>query len=190
MAPLPETIWKRYENVYVWTWPKLRGRRSRDADVNLYPMLYPQTNLLPELEPYHVEPIDLKRCKVAVSSRWTAEYVHDLRETHNLKCGKKPAIAQCDVVIIQGDDKNMNLWKLWIVKELIVGQDGTVRAAKLKAGEGTLDTAVQHLYPLELSCNKTVSGGSRGGQFGQGPCAFEGPRRFSGLLFFCFWDII
>ena len=22
MAPLPETIWKRYENVSVWTWPK------------------------------------------------------------------------------------------------------------------------------------------------------------------------
>ena len=25
MAPLLETIWKRYENVYVWTWPKVNA---------------------------------------------------------------------------------------------------------------------------------------------------------------------
>ena len=38
-----------------------------------------------------------------------------------------------------------------------MGRDGTVRAAKLKAGKGTLERAVQHLYMLQLSCDKTVT---------------------------------
>ena len=163
--------WKELEEVLLDVEVALNGRPLSYAEDDLEmpmltpnAMLYPQTNLLPELEPYHVEPTDLrkrarylKRCKVAMWSRWTSEYVRGLRERHNLKCGKKPAIAEGDVVIIQGDDKNRNQWKLGIVKELIVGRDGTVRAAKLKAGKGTLERAVQHLYMLQLSCDKTVT---------------------------------
>ena len=40
-----------------------------------------------------------------------------------------------------------------MVKSLIVGRDGIVRAAKLRAGKGVLERAVQQLYPLELSCD-------------------------------------
>ena len=43
-----------------------------------------------------------------------------------------------------------------IVKELMPGRDGVVRAVKLRAGKNYLERAVQHLYPLELSCNRTV----------------------------------
>ena len=38
---------------------------------------------------------------------------------------------------------------------LITGRDGTVRGAKLKTAKGTLERAIQHLFPLELSCDET-----------------------------------
>ena len=41
-----------------------------------------------------------------------------------------------------------------MVKELIEGRDGLVRVAKLSAGRGTLERAVQQLYPLELQCDR------------------------------------
>ena len=41
-----------------------------------------------------------------------------------------------------------------IVYELIVGRDGVVRAAKLRAGNSYLERALQQLYPLELACDR------------------------------------
>ena len=38
--------------------------------------------------------------------------------------------------------------------ELIVGRDGIIRAAKMQAGKGVMERAVQHLYPLELSVDR------------------------------------
>ena len=38
---------------------------------------------------------------------------------------------------------------------MIPGRDGVMRVAKLRAGKNTLERAVQHLYPLELSCDVT-----------------------------------
>jgi hypothetical protein len=57
------------------------------------------------------------------------------------------------VVIIKSDEHNRNKWKLGIVEDLIAGRDGVVRVAKLRAGKSHLERAVQHLYPLELSCD-------------------------------------
>ena len=39
-----------------------------------------------------------------------------------------------DGVIIRADDSDRNKWKLGVVKELIEGRDGLVRAAKFHAG--------------------------------------------------------
>ena len=125
-------------------------------------LLFMQPNLLPELEPHHIQEHDLRkrarylnRCKDTLWSRWTREYVRSLREMHRSGGGKQechPAIG--DVVIIQGDVKDRNQWKQGIVTELITGRDGVVRGAKLRAGRATLERAVQHLYPLELSCDR------------------------------------
>jgi len=87
-------------------------------------------------------------------NRWTREYVRSLREQHRLK-GKKetshPNVG--DIVIIKEDQKPRNVWKLAMVKQLITGRDGVVRAVKLKTGNGFLERAIQHLFPLELSCD-------------------------------------
>ena len=77
-----------------------------------------------------------------------------LRERHNLVHKERQLNLKVgDVVIIRGDEKNRAHWKLGIVTKLIIGRDGVVRAAQLRAGKSYLERAVQHLYPLELSCD-------------------------------------
>ena len=58
--------------------------------------------------------------------------------------------------LIKDDNKDRNKWKLGIVEEHIVGRDGVVRAVKLRAGKSSLERALQQLYPLELSCDKST----------------------------------
>ena len=60
------------------------------------------------------------------------------------------------MVIIKSEDKNHSQWKLGIVKDLITGQDGVVRGAKLQAGKSHMERALQHLYPLELTCDNVT----------------------------------
>ena len=125
-------------------------------------LLFGQPNVLPELEPHHLEDRDLRkrakylrRCKEAVWKRWTGEYVKGLRERHSLKNSGKPHTPSVgEVVLIKSDDKNRGKWKVGIVAELIKGRDGVVRGAKLRTGTSHLERAVQQLYPLELSCDR------------------------------------
>ena len=67
---------------------------------------------------------------------------------------KKCTLAIGDVVVIQSSERNRNCWPLGTVEELIEGRDGVVRCAKLRAGRSHLERSIQHLYPLELSCDK------------------------------------
>ena len=120
-------------------------------------------NLLPETQSHQLENQDLrkrarylKKCKDVLWGRWSSEYLRGLREQHNLKHkGSKVALAKGDVVIIKGEEKNRGLWKLGIVEELITGRDRVVRGAKLRVGRSYLERPVQHLYPMELSCDRT-----------------------------------
>ena len=125
-------------------------------------LLFLRSNQLPELEPHHLREFDLRRrakylrrCKQALWTRWTTEYLRGLRERHRMKHkGQTTPLAKGEVVIIKDEERNRNKWKIGIVEDLISGRDGIVRAAKLRAGKGTLERAVQHLYPLELSCDR------------------------------------
>ena len=52
-------------------------------------MLFLNSNLLPELQPHHIETADLRKrakhllkCKEAIWNRWTKEYLHSLCERH------------------------------------------------------------------------------------------------------------
>ena len=64
--------------------------------------------------------------------------------------------SEGDVMIIKSDEKNRGKWQLGIVEKLIRGRDELVRAVKLRAGKSHLERPIQHLYPLELSCDHTV----------------------------------
>ena len=43
---------------------------------------------------------------------------------------------------------------VYIVVKFFQGRDAVVRAVKRKAGKSYLERAVQHLFPLELSCDQ------------------------------------
>ena len=60
------------------------------------------------------------------------------------------------MVIARGDESNRGKWSLGVVADLFEGRDGVVRAAKLRAGKSFLERSVQHLFPLELACDKPV----------------------------------
>ena len=125
-------------------------------------MLFSQPNSLPEREVHYEENLQLRRrakylrkCKDAIGNRWTKEYLRGLRERHAVKDKDSPCgVEKGYVCVIKDDNKDRNKWKLGVVKELIAGRDGVVRAVKLRAGKSYLERAVQQLYPLELSCDK------------------------------------
>ena len=121
-------------------------------------MMFGQPNLLPE------EPVELitekdmrkcarylKRCKDALWSRWTGEYLRALRERHVMKNNKSEVKLKAgDVVLIKGKERNRGKWNIGIIEEMIKGRDGIVRVVKLRAGKSHLERPIQHLYPLEL----------------------------------------
>ena len=89
-------------------------------------------------------------------SSFRQEYLRGLRELHTETHKDSPCgVEKGDVCLIKDDNKDRNKWKLGIVEERIVGRDGVVRAVKLRAGKSYLERAVQQLYPLELSCDKS-----------------------------------
>ena len=77
-------------------------------------MLFLNSNLLPELQPHHIETADLRKrakhllkCKEAIWSRWTKECLRGLRQRHRAQRGAggdAPAVG--DVVIVKTEDKS------------------------------------------------------------------------------------
>lgn len=138
-----------------------------EDDVQL-PLLTPNSMLnlnpndLPNLEAHQIPDTELRkraryltRCKEMIWNRWSKEYVRSLREQHRRAGGEQTSHPKIgDVVIIRGDSKNRNHWKLGIVEQLIQGRDGITRGAKLKTSNGVLERAIQHLSPLELTCDR------------------------------------
>ena len=124
-------------------------------------LIFPQPSVLPELQPRHIKDYDLRKrarylqkCKDALWSRWTTEYLHGLRERRRLKHKEGANYpTRGDVVIIKSEEKNQGHWKLKIIEELIPGRDGVVRAARLGVGKSYMEQPVQHLYSLEMSCD-------------------------------------
>ena len=57
------------------------------------------------------------------------------------------------MVLIQSEERNRGKWNIGIVVKLIKGRDGVVRVARLRAGKSYLERAIQHLCPMELSCD-------------------------------------
>ena len=138
-----------------------------EDDVQL-PLLNPSSFLfqrsirLPEQEPWREETTDLRKrakylrsCKDAVWRRWSREYLVALRERQNCNGkGKASSLNPGDGVLIRSEEKNRGKWPLGVVVELFNGRDGVVRAVKLRAGKTFLERPIQHLYPMELTCDR------------------------------------
>ena len=76
-----------------------------------------------------------------------------LRERHDLRHQKGPYPNEGDVVLIKSDERNRAHWKIGIVKKVMPGKDGKIRAVRLRAGQDFLERAPEHLFPLELQCD-------------------------------------
>ena len=123
--------------------------------------LHQRTSQLPEEEPWRIEERDLKRrakylleCKNKLWCRWKKEYMVALRERHNMAHKKSKFQPEAgDVVLLKSENKNRGAWPLGIVEEIYPGKDNVVRAVRVKTPTGSLERAVQHLYPMELRCD-------------------------------------
>ena len=80
-----------------------------------------------------------------------------LRERHRIVHDTGPLeLKEGEVVLVRSEEWNRGRRHLGIVTELIRGRDGVVRGAKLRSGTGYNERAIQHLYPLYLSCDRTT----------------------------------
>ena len=97
----------------------------------------------------------LRKCKDAMWSRWSNEYLKALRERHRVKHNTKQVTAKLgDVVLIRGEQRNRGKWQIGIIESFVIGRDGVIRGARLRAGKSYLERPVQHLFPMELSCDR------------------------------------
>lgn len=55
--------------------------------------------------------------------------------------------------MIQSEERNRGKWNIGIFVKLVKGRNGVVRGARLRAGKSYLERAIQHLCPMELSCD-------------------------------------
>ena len=94
----------------------------------------------------------VKRCKDAAWRRWQREYVIAVRERHNTQYKFKAVnINVGDVVMINGESKKREKWKIGIISE---GKDDQIRGARVKTPSHYLDRPIQLLYTLEPHCNR------------------------------------
>ena len=124
--------------------------------------LFQRSNRLPEQEYWREENTDLRKrvkylrsCKDALWRRWTSEYLKALRERHNCqRDDKRQPLKVGEVVIVRAEEKNRGKWPLAIVTRVFPGKDGIVRAVELRCGKSFWQRPIQHLYPLELKCDR------------------------------------
>ena len=92
-------------------------------------------------------------------TRWSREYVAELREHHQVKghTSSAPVIREGHIATVMEEGKiNRGTWKLGRVVKLLPGADGEVRAATVKLGgqkqgEGAyLNRPMQKLFPVEV----------------------------------------
>ena len=58
-----------------------------------------------------------------------------------------------EIVTVHSDDRNKGKWTLRKITDVFPGPDGNVLAVRVKTSKSYLERAVQHFYPLELSCD-------------------------------------
>ena len=64
-------------------------------------------------------------------------------------------------MILVHDDFPRTTWKMAVIEDLIVGQDGLTRAAMIRTANGTTSRPITRLYPLEVTAEQddhTVEG--------------------------------
>ena len=118
---------------------------------------YPQTSVSDINEIPFITDRDLnKRAKQQAllmqqfRKRWKSEYVTSLRKFHKLSGKTEQSVKLGDVVQIHDESSRVN-WKMGVIKELFKGNDGLVRAVRIKTKFGETTRPIAKLYPLEVT---------------------------------------
>ena len=93
---------------------------------------------------------DQKRLIEQFHVRWRREYLTGLREQRRETGRNLQTISIGDVVQIHDDGPRIG-WKLAVVEDVVRGNDGLVRAAKLRTSTGVTNRPIVRLYPLEVT---------------------------------------
>ena len=73
---------------------------------------------------------------------------------HNLSHYEKPVkININNVVMIKGDEKNREKWKIGIIENIFVAKDNTIRSIRICTGKNIIERPIQLLYPMDLHCD-------------------------------------
>jgi len=81
------------------------------------------------------------------------KYLTSLREFQTKGGNNHQTIRLGDVVIVQDDFKPRLQWTLAVVDELLTGNDGLTRAARIRTSGGITTRPIVKLYPLEVQCD-------------------------------------
>lgn len=91
------------------------------------------------------------KAKKHFTERWTNEYLLSLRQFHNDNVGFWDNLIKVgDIVLIHNTTPRLS-WALGRVIELLTGEDGVSRVARLKTATGVTTRDITLLYPLETS---------------------------------------
>ncbi|XP_060559098.1 uncharacterized protein LOC132719352 [Ruditapes philippinarum] len=82
--------------------------------------------------------------------RWKHEYLTSLRVYQRSSGTTNQTIQVGDVVIVQDDFTPRLQWSLAVVDELLTGNDGFSRAARIRTSGGLTTRPIIKLYPLEI----------------------------------------
>ena len=81
--------------------------------------------------------------------RWKNDYLTSLREFHKAYGNNNQRIKVGDVVLVHDESPRM-LCKMAVVTDLVRGNDGLVRAAKIRMKNTETSRPIVKLYPLEI----------------------------------------
>ena len=89
-------------------------------------------------------------------TKWRHKYLTSLREYHKASDDNIQQVKRGDIVLVH-DDVPRATWRMAVIEELIVGQDGLTRAAAIRTSTGTTSRPITRLYRLELSAEQDGS---------------------------------
>lgn len=162
---LPQNYWWRDAVLlwavwsHAWNWNSTNCRPLSYVVDDIQLLL--RSNHLPEQEPWREGDFDLckrvkylKACWDSLWKQWMRKYIAALWERHNLNHkGQPKSLKIGEVVIIHSEGKNHGKWPLGIVQQLCEGWDRVVHVVNLRVRKTHLERLVQHIYPLELTCD-------------------------------------
>ena len=133
-------------------------------------MLFGQPNQLPEEVPSTIEDVNLRkrakylgRCKDVLWTRWRTEYLKALRKRHNLNNEVK------ETTLSPGGGTKQRAVKARNSRAVDPRERcRSIRGIRLRTGKSYLERPVQHLNPLELSCDRPAQ---ERGTTTQRPCS-------------------